>query len=303
MDRSSSRKNYGDVTGLKILRSIQTVVLQTPLGRVFLMPLRLGKALNYYIPKLQYVVSWTLFSREVTNFTYDITRTNKEYLAHTVSVVTGACYADCMKYIQEIIEDQDIKRYVFERVRQTSKRYVSDASCRFGRRLGWYAFVRILKPQTVVETGVDKGLGSVLLCAALLRNQTEGFYGHYFGTDINPQAGSLLTKPYDTVGKILYGDSIESLKSIPSIDLFINDSDHSAQYERREYDTIAPKLNPGAVILGDNSHTNSVLASFSAERGRRFIFFREEPSDHWYPGGGIGISFANAVSGTRQASV
>ena len=39
----------------------------------------------------------------------------------------------------------------------------------YGRRLGWYALVRALKPRTVVETGADKGLGSCVLAALRLR--------------------------------------------------------------------------------------------------------------------------------------
>jgi hypothetical protein len=61
------------------------------------------------------------------------------------------------------------------------------------------------------------------------------------------------------------------------------------------YETTAPKLSRGGIILGDNCHCNDVLANFSVERHRQFIFFREEPQDHWYPGGGIGISFVSRL--------
>ena len=54
----------------------------------------------------------------------------------------------------------------------------------------------------------------------------------YIGTDINPNAGYLFDEIYSENGKILYGDSIESLKLNAEIDLFINDSDHSAEYEK-----------------------------------------------------------------------
>jgi hypothetical protein len=75
------------------------------------------------------------------------------------------------------------------------------------------------------------------------------------------------------------------------VDLFINDSDHSADYEYREYQVIAPKLSANAVILGDNAHTNDKLARYSEETGRSYLFFKEDPAEHWYPGGGIGFSF------------
>ena len=93
-----------------------------------------------------------------------------------------------------------------------------------------------------METGVDKGLGSCVLSAALLRNHAEGHPGRYLGTDINPQAGWLFQGPYRKAGQILYGDSIESLQCLEGpIDLFINDSDHSAEYEEREYACITSK--------------------------------------------------------------
>ncbi len=214
--------------------------------------------------------------------------------------MTGVQYSTAVGYLCEIQEDENVRRHVIARARNGPKQNASDETCAFGRRMGWYAFVRILKPRVVVETGVDKGLGSVLLCAALMRNEEEGFPGQYFGTDINPDAGFLLAEPYNRLGRILYGDSIQSLQTIPSIDLFVNDSDHSAQYERREYETIASRLTSGGLILGDNCHCNDVLADFSATRGRQFVFFREEPRDHWYPGGGIGISFVREVFPTQR---
>ena len=145
-----------------------------------------------------------------------------------------------------------------------------------------------------METGVDKGLGAVVLCSAILKNKEEGFPGKYYGTDINDQAGYLLNDKYKSVGKIIYGDSIISLKNFDkTIDVFINDSDHSGNYEYQEYLTIKNKLSTKAIILGDNSHATDKLLKFSIENERNFILFREEPKNHWYPGAGIGISFPN----------
>ena len=134
----------------------------------------------------------------------------------------------------------------------------------FSRRIGWYIIARILKPKIIVETGVDKGLGSVILAEALIKNKSEGFFGKYYGTDINLNAGYLFDDIYSEMGEILYGDSIESLSNLnEDIDLFINDSDHSAVYERNEYLTILNKLNTNSVILGDNSNSTEELLNFS----------------------------------------
>ena len=135
-------------------------------------------------------------------------------------------------------------------------------------------------------------MGSVILTEAIIKNKLEGHEGEYIGTDINANAGYLFDEIYSENGKILYGDSIESLKKLNAkIDLFINDSDHSAEYEKREYETILSKLHKDSVILGDNSHSTSELLNFSIKNNRNFVLFKERPKNHWYPGAGIGISY------------
>lgn len=258
------------------------------------MPLRFRLAIGYSTPQLKQTLNWVLSSREFTNFSYDITAGNCECLAHVIALVTHVPYSVAMGYLREVQDDQGIRQHILGRIEKSTMRFCCDRDCQLGRRIGWYAFVRILKPRIVVETGVDKGHGAVVLCAALMRNEADGFPGRYLGTDINPEAGFLLAEPYSSVGKILYGDSVETLRSLPEIDILINDSDHSAEYERLEYETVISKLREGkGLILGDNCHCTDVLARFSAERKRQFVFFREQPKDHWYPGAGIGISFVS----------
>ncbi len=271
-------------------------LLRTWAGRIPLMPLRFYKAARYYHKPLRNLLFWTAHSREVGNFTYPLTPKNARDLAHTISAVTGSDIAEVSRYLLEIQTDERLKQHIISGIKASSYRHVSEETGELGRRIGWYAFVRILKPRIVVETGVDKGHGAVTLCAAILKNAEEGFPGRYFGTDKDAGAGFLLTPPYSEVGTILYGDSLKSLATIPSIDLFINDSDHSDEYEAAEYVAILPKLSSPAIILGDNSHESEQLAQFSARHGRRFIFFREQPLNHWYPGAGIGISYSKNQS-------
>jgi hypothetical protein len=247
---------------------------------------------TYYRSRIASIIS-TSFKRpnELSNFTYDITPRNLTELVHAIAIATGRPVGEIRAYVEEARNDVDLHNALYAGLKRRG--YDGDAIVNpFGRRVGWYAFVRALKPSVVVETGVDRGHGSLILCAALLRNAEERRPGHYYGTDINPDAGWLLCGKYAEVGKILYGDSIESLKALKeTVGLFINDSDHSADYEFREYATIGPRLGANAVILGDNSHTNDKLARYSEQSSRHYLFFKEEPLAHWYPGGGIGISF------------
>lgn len=276
-----------------LLRSLwHSHIRNSRVGRVMNLPLRSVWAFRYYTPKMRQIARWIFVSREDTNFTYDLSEDNILCLTHLVALVTGKPVHQISSYIDEARNDKALEAFVSERTRASRWRWTSDARCRFGRRLGWYAFTRAMKPRVVVETGVDKGLGAVLLCSALIRNRGEGHEGRYFGTDIDPEAGWLLQPPYSSAGSILRGDSLQMLAGLnETIDLFIHDSDHSADYEYREYLQIEPKISDGAIILSDNAHVTSSLAQFSLEGQRKYLFFREVPSDHWYPGSGIGVSF------------
>ncbi|MCB9332287.1 MAG: class I SAM-dependent methyltransferase [Lewinellaceae bacterium] len=269
-----------------LLRALKKIWLFRFLRRIYL-------ASTYFNHKYIQIIKWGFNSNETSNFTYKLTQSNLAYLSFTVSAVLNENYQTVRAYIDEAQNDTALREHILETTRNSSQRKFADEKILFGRRLGWYAFVRALKPKLVIETGVDKGLGSVLLCAALLKNAEEGFPGKYLGTDINPEAGYLLAGRYAEVGKILYGDSIESLSKIEEpIDLFINDSDHSISYEYREYEVIHKLLTARSIILSDNAHVSGSLADFSLKTGRHFLYFQEEPENHWYPGAGIGISFS-----------
>jgi hypothetical protein len=290
---------------MNVVRRILKTVVPEPIKRSLIRPAlrhvelsRATKTLRefYFGRQLRALKPTVLATGETHNFTYDLTSENLRYLAETIAVATGRSPAEIEGYIQEAIGDNELRTYFDTKMAaHEGQKSPKNVKSPFGRRLGWYAVARALKPQIVIETGVERGHGALLLCAALLRNAGDGFQGKYFGTDINPQAGWLLSGKYSTVGKILVGDSITSLRGFPqAIDLFINDSDHSAEYEGQEYEVIASKLSAKAIVLGDNAHVTDKLAIFSRKTGRSFVMFHERPEDHWYPGAGIGISYPRA---------
>jgi len=262
------------------------------LGRGLVLLYRLLSNIKVLTRTAWYFLFWLIRSREYTNLTYRLTQRNEAHLACFVAEVTGITFVHARQYLNELNNDVALTTHIQDCITNSEDGCFADLDVRFGRRSGWYAIVRALKPRIVVETGIDKGLGACVLTAALLRNAEEGKPGYYYGTDINPKAGYLLQGRYAQAGQILYGDSIQSLKELPeTIDLFINDSDHSAEYEAREYETVEIKLSRQAVVLGDNAHLTDALLRFSIRTGRSFLYFQEKPQDHWYPGDGIGIAF------------
>lgn len=246
----------------------------------------------YFRPRKKLFNRWLFNSREIANFTYDLQDTNKRYLCYFVSEITGVPHTQVAEYIKELESDTELKEHVTRIVMSSDMNFIADSEMYYGRRLGWYALVRARKPKVVIETGVDKGLGSCILAKAIMLNQNEGFGGRYYGTEIETDLGYLLSGKYKEYGEILFGDSIESLKKFEQkIDFFINDSDHSADYEEREYNTIIDKLTDDAIIIGDNAHVTDKLINFAGKTNRRFLFFKEVPKNHWYSGAGIGVAF------------
>ncbi len=265
---------------------IRQAVLRIPGGRV---ALRFRFAWGYFRQPLKLIILWAFSRKEENNFYYRVSDINRDQMIQACSFVLEKTYEEVEKFVDELEEDYEIKKHIHDRLLENG--FSKSIQVNFGRRIVWYVFVRALKPKVVIETGVAHGVGACVIAKALEENAKDGAHGRYFGTDIDTNAGAVFSGRYSQQGKILYGDSIESLRGLETeIDLFINDSDHDSDYEYREYWEVIGKLSDQAVIIGDNSHATMSLSRFARETGRQFIFVPEFPKDHWYPGAGIGIS-------------
>jgi len=236
---------------------------------------------------------WLLTSREHHNYTYELTPNNLDHLAWYVAAVCDTPVSDVRAFVAEITSDESLREHIRAATAASARRGLADRQIRFGRRVGWYAIVRARKPPHVVESGVDKGLGTAVLAAALLRNAEEGSPGRVTAIDINPEAGYLVRGgTWSTVVDLVYADSVAVLAGLDRpVDVFLHDSDHSAEHERRELATVEPRLAPDALLLSDNVTTTSVLSQFAEKTGRHFLAFTERPARHWYPGDGIGAAW------------
>ncbi|MCB0338994.1 MAG: class I SAM-dependent methyltransferase [Bdellovibrionales bacterium] len=237
----------------------------------------------------QGIFEWIFESRTTHNFPCNLTPDNKACLEHFVSHIVNRPVVEIRSYISEIENDAGLARHIVDTINNSKQRAYSDPVARFGRRLGWYALVRALKPRVVVETGVDRGLGSVVFTSALMRNSAEGHPGYYYGLEIDQKCGLLFTAPYSEYGEIIYGDSLETLMQIEKpIDFFIHDSNHSLEHERRELEVIQRKLADNAILLSDNGPR--VLMEFAEKTGRKFYYFKEITQEYWHGGADIAVA-------------
>jgi predicted O-methyltransferase YrrM len=267
-------------------------VARSSLAPVAAFPLRAKDVLKHDARVLKISLSWLFGSREHHNYTYDLTMRNQEHLAWFLSFVTGAATSEIRQWLQEVERDDALRAVLAQGVANSERRGLADKTVRYGRRIGWYACVRALKPKHVVETGVDKGLGSCLIAAALRRNAEEGHVGRLSALDINPDAGYLIQGEYRDVVDLVIGDSLKTIPalSVP-VDFFIHDSWHSPEHEAAEFMLVEEKLAETAVLLTDNAAETDVLARIAEETGRRFLYFQEIPDRHWHPGDGTGIAW------------
>ncbi|MER5890862.1 class I SAM-dependent methyltransferase [Streptomyces sp. NPDC001941] len=268
-------------------RQLGRRVARTPLARLATLPLRTQQAASHSARQLTLSARWLLTSREHTNFTYDLKPLNTEHLAWFVAQATRRPVQEIRGYCEEVQRDEELRRHLTEAARRSPRRHLTDPELRPGRRIGWYALVRALRPEHVVETGTDKGLGAVLLGAAVLRNGS----GRVTTIDTNPDAGTLIGGRYADVVTRRTGDSVRELGGVGPVDFFLHDSLHTADHERAELAAVAPHLTERAVALSDNAHMTRVLPAWAEETGRQFLFFDERPERHWYPGEGIGLAW------------
>ena len=114
-------------------------------------------------------------SKDDTNFTYDLEDKNLNELYKLLESVFDKNFEEIKKYSEELLNNSEIKYYLSNKIKSSDFKNFADSQILFSRRIGWYIIARILKPKIIVETGVDKGLGSVILAEALIKNKSEGF--------------------------------------------------------------------------------------------------------------------------------
>jgi predicted O-methyltransferase YrrM len=268
--------------------NLRRLLATSPVGRAAALPLRTMAVARYDSRLIGDSARWLVRNRETTNYTYDLKPLNLDQLCWFVSGVSGASIGAVRAWVAELRDDDEFDRLLTSRLATNPTRRVCAARPQLGRRLGWYALVRALEPDNVVETGTHLGLGSCVLAAALLRNG----HGRLTTVDIDADSGHLIAGPWASVIDRRIGSSLDVLAGMHEVDMFLHDSLHTYEYEASELAAVEPGLRADAVVLSDNAHDSSALSDWAERTGHRYLFFKEQPVGHWWPGDGIGAAWA-----------
>jgi len=134
-----------------------------------------------------------------------------------------------------------------------------------------YTIIRILKPNIVVETGIDNGFSSLFALAALKENGNGHLHSIEFLSELGDgkTPGWLVPEEYRKQWTIHTGDSTELLPALMNklapVDLFIHDSLHTYEFMMQEFRDAWPHLKTGGWLMSDDTGVNQSFFHFCRE--------------------------------------
>lgn len=152
-----------------------------------------------------------------------------------------------------------------------------------------YVLCRIVKPETLIETGCCTGWTSALILAALNKNER----GHLYTIDLPamdgvnsmdwtlPQGlpcGYLVPDEYKDRWQLILGDAKDELpkllERVKKVDLFYHDSNHTYEHMIWEYRQVYPFMQKGSYLVSDDIGWNLSFKTFCLEKKLRPTIIR-----------------------------
>lgn len=281
------------------MNKVKSFLLTTPLGRLALILPRTVHALVSagVLRKTAAAVRWGIRCRDPDVRGYRTDKLNQYELCSVISFVSRRSLTEILAYNQEIQSDGLLENHIRAAVSQTPEKWSSDADYQLGRRLSYYLLVRALRPRFVVEAGVDRGLGALVISRALERNAAEGAAGDYLGLEADGGKDPFLYARYPgKIGTVVRGDSATEVARLKKkIDLFIHDTCTEPTHVKEQIGAVRHALaNDGVVVT---SWLLDGFVDFAMEDGRRFLTHKDQPLEHWYDGSRMMFVFHHEQAG------
>jgi len=103
-------------------QKIKSIVIETVLlGRIVFFFYRIKIVSGYLLGLLPDFIKWLFRSNEITNFTYDLEKNNKRYLASLIADVAEVDYSLVDSYIKELEEDNELRLHIIRSLNSSDK--------------------------------------------------------------------------------------------------------------------------------------------------------------------------------------
>ena len=149
--------------------------------------------------------------------------------------------------------------------------------------------VRVLQPDSMIETGVAHGSSSWIILNAMHKNGKGKLYSidlpnHDTNKDYNfkhtqPETGWMVPNLLKSQWELHLGYAQELLpmllNRLQKIDIFFHDSDHSYEHMKFEFETSSPFIRKGGLMLSDDVHKNKAFTEYVANTKYKSLQFNK----------------------------
>jgi predicted O-methyltransferase YrrM len=136
-----------------------------------------------------------------------------------------------------------------------------------------YVLVRLVKPLTVVETGVSAGISSAYILQALDDNQRGRLYSIDYPNYAIQEAEKVVQTGFAVPTylrhrwSLMEGKSADVLptlnRNLDSINIFIHDSEHSYDNMKFEYEEVWDNISYGGLLISHDINDNKAFREFA----------------------------------------
>lgn len=239
---------------------------------------------------------YLLFDPELDNYTFELA--DEDEFARAVAQAVDASLARIRELFEQLKEDARFNSDVRSRTRGRL-----DVKRRppLGRRLGWYALVRELRPRLVVECGVQDGIGSAVLLRALECNLEEGYPGRLMSFDAMPGAGWMvpdrMRQHWQLVTAYIDRATLDSVLAGEEVGVLIEDTAAGYDVERLSYEAALDHAADRLVLVSGSAQVSSALKDLADERSLPYWQVQGRPRAHFHPGIQTGLCSFNRATG------
>jgi methyltransferase family protein len=233
-------------------------------------------------------LAFVLLDPEIESYTYELA--DERALVLEMARSLGRPSSELLLYAEETRRDPELNERL---ARHTRWRFDVKRRLPLGNRLAWYLMVRARKPKLIVETGIYRGLGSLVLLRALERNRQEGFPGGLMSFDLTSASGGLVRPELRAGWRRFIGSTQELLEPALQgrrVDMLFQDTPHTRENQRFEFGAALRHAGP-SLLLNDGSGGDAPhLRLLAGDRDGRHHVVRAPSRDHVF--GGVDIAFA-----------